>query len=57
MTAINDSGTHASVTFNLMSTWGRKKIDLTVHRLKIHHVFYQAVFTLFKGGHVESCIP
>jgi hypothetical protein len=55
MTAVNDSGTHASVIFNLMSSWGKKK-DLYVHRLKIHPVFYQVVFTLFKGGHVEPCI-
>jgi len=32
-----------------------EKKDPTVHQLKIHHVFYQAVFTLFKGGYVESC--
>jgi len=57
MTAINDSGTHASVIFYLMSSWGQKeKKDLNVHRLKIHPVFYQVVFTLFKGGHVEPCI-
>ena len=56
VTAIKNSGMQASVIFNLMSTCGRKKKYLTVHRLKIHHVFYQVAFTLFKGGHVDSYI-